>query len=133
MKFSDIELPSNRKFGSFFTAVFLIIGWYFFSVETANFSYVSFGVATIFFLVTLVNAKLLLPLNKLWMRFGLLLGMIVSPIVFGVIFFGLFTPISLLMWLFGRDELRLKLKSRDSHWKSKEMTASQSDSFKRQF
>mgnify|MGYP006119171037 CR=1 FL=1 len=133
MKFSDIELPSNRKFGSFFTAVFLIIGWYFFSVETANFSYVSFGVATIFFLVTLVNAKLLLPLNKLWMRFGLLLGMIVSPIVFGVIFFGLFTPISLLMTLFGRDELRLKLKSRDSHWKSKEMTASQSDSFKRQF
>ena len=89
--------------------------------------------ATIFFLVTLVNAKLLLPLNKLWMRFGLLLGMIVSPIVFGVIFFGLFTPISLLMTLFGRDELRLKLKSRDSHWKSKEMTASQSDSFKRQF
>ena len=133
MKSSDIKLSSNCKFGLFFTAVFLIIGWYFFSVEITNFSYVSFGVATIFFLVTIVNAKLLLPLNKLWMRFGLLLGMIFSPIVFGIIFFGLFTPISLLMRLFGRDELRLKLKSRDTHWKSKEITDSQSNSFNNQF
>nr|VFK79555.1 MAG: hypothetical protein BECKSD772D_GA0070982_105412 [Candidatus Kentron sp. SD] len=133
MKFSEVELPSNRKFGFFFTAIFLIIGLYFLSGESASFSYVLFCVAALFSLVTLVRAELLLPLNKLWLRLGLLLGMIVSPIVLGVIFFGLFTPISLLMKLFGRDELRLKLEARGSHWKSKEMTSSPSESFKHQF
>ena len=88
--------------------------------------------AVIFLLVTLTKSDALLPLNKLWMRFGLLLGMIVSPIVLGVIFFGLFTPIATLMRLSGRDELRLKYTQRASHWISREEPI-KSESFKRQF
>ena len=133
MNFSEIELPSNRKFGFFFAAIFIILGFYLFIKGVVTFSYISFVIATLFFLVTLIKSDLLLPLNKLWMMLGLLLGMIISPIVLGIIFFCLFTPISLLMKLVGRDELRLKLKSHHSHWKVLNTDASKSDSFKYQF
>ena len=133
MNLPDVDLPSNRKFGFFFTAVFVVIGVYLFIDEATTSSYVLFALASTFFVITVVKAEALLPLNKLWMKFGLLLGMIVSPIVLGIIFFGLFTPISLLMKLFGRDELRLKLANRASHWKERNTDASQADSFKHQF
>ena len=87
---------------------------------------------SIFLLITLIKSDALLPLNKLWMRFGLLLGMIVSPIVLGVIFFGLFTPIAMLMRLSGRDELRLKFTQKASHWISRGEPI-KSESFKHQF
>ena len=88
--------------------------------------------ALAFLLVTLIKCDALLPLNKLWMRFGLLLGMIVSPIVLGVIFFGLFTPIAMLMRLSGRDELRLKFTQKTSHWISRGEPI-KPESFKHQF
>ena len=133
MDLSGIQLPSNRKFGFFFTGVLVIAGAYFLNQATMMLGYSLLGLAAVFLLVTLVKADLLLPLNKLWMRFGLLLGMVVSPIVLGVIFFGLFTPISVLMRLFGRDELRLNLKSRDSYWKERQTETAQKDAFKYQF
>ena len=73
-------------------------------------------------LITFVNEHALLPLNKLWMKFGQLIGIIVSPIVLGIIFFGIFTPYSLLMRLFGRDELQLKLRKRKSYWKLRDQS-----------
>lgn len=133
MNYSDVELPSNRKFGFFFTAIFAAIGAYLFSGEAVTLTYVLFALATIFFVVTIVKADALLPLNKLWMKFGLLLGLIVSPIILGIIFFGLFTPIALCMKVFGRDELRLKLAKRTSYWKERNMDISQVDAFKHQY
>ena len=76
---------------------------------------------------------MLLPFNKLWMMLGVFLGKIISPIVIGIIFFGLFTPISLFMKLFRRDELRLKLKPSKTHWKIRNEGNSQVDAFKHQF
>ena len=133
MKFADIELPSNRKFGYFFTAVFAVAGIYFYIRDSTSLSYVLFGLSILFVLITLLKADLLLPLNKLWMGLGLLIGMIVSPIVLGAIFFLLFTPISLIMKLVGRDELRLKFTQRDSHWKPRTAEGAQPDTFKNQF
>ena len=133
MTLSDIELPSNRKFGLFFTAVFAIAVGYFFYEGASGLAWVFFALAIVFFVVTLTKSELLLPLNKCWMRFGLLLGMIVSPIVMGVIFFALFTPIGFLMRLFGRDELRLKPKSHASYWKVRNPIRPSVDSFKHQF
>jgi len=132
MKFSETELPSNKKFGIFFTFVFLIAAGYFYINSSMNMAYLLAVAASILFLVSLVKADLLLPLNKLWMRFGLLLGMIVSPIVLGVIFFGLFTPIAFLMRLSRRDELRLKFKEKNTHWISRDEPI-HADSFKHQF
>ena len=86
----------------------------------------------VFFLVTLFKAEILKPLNNLWMGFGLVLGMIVSPIFMGVIFFMIFTPIGILMRLFGRDELLLQFKTKPSYW-TKRNNDLQSNSFRRQF
>jgi hypothetical protein len=132
MKFSEIELPSNRKFGFFFTFVFALAATYFRYSANLTWTYVFISAAVAFLLVTLIMSDVLLPLNKLWMRLGLLLGMIVSPIVLGVIFFGLFTPIAILMRLSGRDELRLKVTQKTSHWISRKEPI-KSESFKQQF
>ena len=133
MNFSEIELPSNRKLGFFFTAVFTFISLYFFYQASNQIASIFLIIATVFLAMTLFKAEGLLPLNKLWMRFGLLLGMIISPIVLGILFFGLFTPISLVTRLFGRDELRLKLAKRESHWKKRSVDQIQTETFKNQF
>ena len=133
ISFSDIELPSNRKFGFFFTTIFLLVGIYLF-VEKINYlSYLSFFFTAILLIITLFKEDLLFSLNKLWMKLGILLGMVISPIIMGIVFFGLFTPISLMMTLFRRDELRIKLKERDSYWKVREFPVVTSESFKNQF
>ena len=132
MKFSEIELPSNRKFGLFFTFLFAVAAAYFYYVENISWAYAFVAASSMFLLFTLIKADALLPLNKLWMWFGLLLGMIVSPIVLGVIFFGIITPIAITMRLSGRDELRLKSNKKATNWilRSKPI---KSDSFKHQF
>jgi len=129
---SDIKLPSNHKFGYFFTFIFLIASLYFFFREINLAFYVLGTCSIVFFLVTLFKAEILRPLNKLWMSFGLFLGMIVSPIVMGFIFFIIFTPIGILMRLFGRDELLLKFKTKPSYW-TKRNDDIQSNSFRKQF
>ena len=132
MKFSEIELPSNKKFGFFFTFIFAAAAAYFYNSENMTWSLVFVAVSFKFLVITMIRDALLLPLNKLWMRFGFLLGMIISPLVLGVIFFGLFTPIAMLMRLSGRDELRLKLSNKSSHWISRSEPI-KSESFKNQF
>ena len=132
MKSSDIELPSTRNFGFFFTFVLFVAAIYFHYSANASLAYVFTVAALVSLLITLIRSEVLLPLNKLWMRFGLLVGMIVSPIVLGIIFFGLFTPIAMLMRLSGRDELRLKFAQKASHWTSRE-EPSKFESFKHQF
>ena len=132
MKFSVIELPSNRKFGFFFTFVFAVAAVYFYYTANVSWAYAFIAAASIFLLVTRLKSDALLPLNKLWMRLGLLLGLIVSPIVLGIIFFGLVTPIAMLMRLSGRDELRLKFNQKASHWISRG-EPTKSESFKHQF
>ena len=132
MNFSEIELPSNRKFGGFFTTVFAAVASYFYYLANFSWAYIFSIIALILMLITLIKSDALLPLNKLWMRFGLLLSMIVSPIVLGIIFFGLFTPIAILMRLAGRDELRLKFNPKNSHWISRSEPI-KVESFKHQF
>ena len=131
-KFSEIELPSNKKFGYFFTLIFLIITGYFFLNKSLNLSYVFATISITLFFITIIKADLLLYPNKLWIKFGLLLGMIISPIVLGILFFVLFTPTAILMKFYGRDELRIKFKKNTSYWILRE-TQINSDSFSNQF
>ena len=125
-------LPSNHKFGYFFTFIFLIASIYFYFIENSIAFLVLGTCSIVFFLITLFKAEILRPLNKLWMGFGLVLGVIVSPIVMGIIFFMIFTPIGLLMRLFGRDELLLQFKTKPSYW-TKRNNDMLSNSFSRQF
>ncbi len=132
MKFSEIELPSNRKFGIFFTAVFTIVAVYLYYTNTTKWSYIFCGVGLAFLVVSIIKEEALLPLNRLWMKFGLLLGIVVSPIILGIIFFGIFTPIATLMRIFGRDELHLRLKKKTTYWIRRKETE-ENNSFKNQF
>ena len=127
------ELPSNKKFGLFFALIFFLLALYLNQFSSQSLALFSLVMSLLLFLAALFFERVLTPLNKLWMKFGLLLGMIVSPLVMGIIFFTLFMPISLIMRLFGRDELRLKMKPRDSHWKRRQHDESGENSFKHQF
>tara|TARA_X000000950_G_scaffold7983_1_gene8781 strand:- start:3512 stop:3910 length:399 start_codon:yes stop_codon:yes gene_type:complete len=132
MNLSNVKLPSNRKFGFFFTAVFLISATYAHYIGSTIWFYTLSLIGLTFFVITLIKAEILLPINKLWMKFGLLLSLIISPIVMGIIFFGLFTPVAIFMNLIGRDELRLKRKKQTSYWINRETTI-QTNAFKQQF
>ena len=132
MKFSQIEIPSNRNFGFLCTFVFVAAATHFYYSTYIIWSYVFLIIAFVFLLVTMVKSDMLLPLNKLWMRFGFLLGVMVSPIVLGIIFFALFTPISMFLRFVGRDELRLKFTQKPSYWILRSGSI-KSESFKNQF
>jgi hypothetical protein len=132
MNFSQLELPSNLKFGSFFTAI-LALGAVFFFVKGANgFGTAFAGCAVGFGLVTLLKQDLLSLPNRLWMQLGFILGRIVSPIVLGILFFAIFTPVAIVTRLFNRDELRLKSSASQSHW-DRTNRLSDGSSFKQQF
>ena len=133
MNMSDVELPSNRKFGLFFSAFSFILSIYFYFYSNFLLSYILITVGLLFFTVALIKSDLLLPLNNLWMWFGMLIGRIVSPIVLGVVYFGLFTPMSFIMRLIRRDELRLRANNDGTKWISRENSSIKSASFKNQF
>ena len=133
MIFSEIKLPSNQKFGYFFTIIIASIAIYFFYRDNILTSFIALLISLFFFLTSIFKASLLLPLNKAWMRLGFLIGMLVNPLVLGFIFFLLFTPLALIMRLFNRDELRLKVKNRSSHWKKRNIEETEINDFKQQF
>jgi len=112
--------------------VFFAVAGYFWHSDNTTAAFISITLSALFLITTLIKADLLRPLNKLWMRVGLLLGMIVSPIVLGIIFFIMFTPIALAMRLLRRDELRLRFKNKSSYWIKREAPL-QPESFKNQF
>ncbi len=133
MKYKQIELPSNKKFGFFFFIIFLFLGAYLFVKNYSLASSVSILIATIFLFFAVFLPDKLLYLNSCWMQFGVLIGKIVSPVVLGVIFFGIFLPIGLSMRLFGRDELGLNMRDVSSYWKKRQSVKIKSNSFKDQF
>ena len=119
MKQKEIKTGSNKSFGIVFFVIFIIIAlWPLLKDE--NIRVWSIIVSITFLTLGLLNSKILTPLNKLWMRLGILLGAIVSPIVMGVIYFGVITPIGLIMKVFGKDVLNLKLdKNKTTYWLKK--------------
>ena len=111
----DVKISSNRSFGIVFFIVFLLIALYplTYSEEIRVWSAT---ISLIFLVLGLFNSKILTPLNKLWFKFGIFLGKIVSPIIMGIIFFLVVTPIGLLMRLLGKDLINLKYNNNKSYW-----------------
>ncbi len=116
---NNIKLPTNRNFGIVFFVFFLIIalwpllGGYELRVW-------SLGISSIFLILGIMNSKYLSPLNKLWFKFGLLLGSIFAPLVMFLIFFLIVTPIGLFMRILGKDILRLKKRDK-TYWINKKI------------
>lgn len=115
MNQNDIKIGSNRSFGIVFFIVFLIISIYPLS-NSENIRIWSLLISIIFLILGLLNSKLLNPLNKIWFKFGLLLGKIISPIVMGIIFFFVVTPIAMFMKLLRKDLINLKFNNNSTYW-----------------
>jgi hypothetical protein len=122
----ESALPSDRKFGWTFAALFVLIG------ALSHPWLIALG--ALFAVVTVTRAELLGPLKRAWMRLGELLNRVVSPIVMAVIFFAVFTPVGLVMRAFGRDALSLRYEPKaDSYWKRREPPGPAEDSFRNLF
>ena len=119
----NIKISSNKSFGIVFFIVFLIFSIYpiFNSGDLRIWSLI---ISIIFLILGLLNSSILSPLNKLWFKFGILLGSIISPIVMGIVFFGVVTPTSIIMKIFRKNLLGLKKNNKKTYWVEKPLIKS---------
>ena len=115
----DIKISSNKSFGIVFFIVFFLIALYPL-LNGQEIRLWALIISAVFLILGLLKSKLLTPLNKLWFRFGIFLGKIISPIIMGFIFFLVVTPIGLIMRLLGKDVLNLKYNKERSYWIEKD-------------
>jgi len=113
------KIGSNRSFGIIFSIFLSIVGlWPLMNSNPPRLW--ALIVALIFLLLGLLNSKLLTPFNKLWIKFGEFLGKIISPIVMGIVYFFVVTPIGIFMRLNKKDLLKLKFSENSSYWIKRE-------------
>ena len=111
-----LKIGSNKSFGIVFFIVFLLISIYPL-INNESIRLWSLIISLIFLILGILNSKILSPLNKLWFKFGIFLGKIISPIIMGIIFFLVVTPIGFIMRLLGKDLLNLKYNNiHKSYW-----------------
>lgn len=108
-------MSTNKNFGIVFFLFFLLISLYplIYGKDIRIWSLI---ISFIFLILGLLNSKILYPLNKLWFKFGIFLGKIISPLIMGVIFFLVVTPTGLIVRLLGKDLLNLKYNRSKSYW-----------------
>ena len=111
----EIKISSNRSFGIVFFIVFLLIALYPL-LKGNDLRIWSLVISFIFLILGLINSKILTPLNRLWFKFGLLLGKFISPLIMGIIFFIVVTPIGIIMRLLKKDLLNLKYDKKETYW-----------------
>ena len=124
---------TDRAFGLIFAAVFsAIAGWPLLSGGTPH--WWALVLALVFGMVAFVHPALLAPLNRLWLRFGLLLNKITSPVIMGLLFYGVMTPYAYILRWLGKDLLRLRFDpSAESYWIERKPPGPAPETIKRQF
>lgn len=126
-----MEISYNRRFGLLFSIIFLFLAYYFNNKN--EYLFILFTTILILFLtLSIFKPSLLNAPSNYWLKFGLILGKIISPIILGIIFFLILTPISIITRIFGRDELKLKKINKKSYWVNKSIKIS-GDTFDNQF
>ena len=126
----SVKISSNRSFGLLFFIVFLAISlWPLKSQEDLRLW--AFILSLTFLVLGILNSKFLTPLNKLWIKFGFFLGAIVSPIIMGIVYFLVVTPIGIFMRFLGKDLLKKdKVKNVSTYWIKRDK---QKNTMKKQF
>lgn len=125
----NIKLPSNKSFGLLFFVVFMGIAIYQYS-NIGKINVYLISISLIFLVLGILNSRALTPFNKLWMKLGFLLGKIVAPIVMGVVFFFVITPIALLLRFFKKDVINLKKNKSTTYWiKKSDIISKMKDQF----
>ena len=110
------EKPSEKSFGVVFSIVFLIVALYPL-INSESLRIWALVTSIIFFFLAFLAPKILVLPNKLWFKFGLLIGSIVAPIVMAFVYFATVLPTGLIMHLLGKDLLKQKLdKNAKSYW-----------------
>ena len=105
----------NRNFGILFSVIFFIIA--IINLESNFLSKSSFFLSFIFFVISIFKPNSLFFLNKFWIKFGLLLGKIISPIIMYLIYFLCIYPISLLLRLFKKEIVEIKYDpNKKTYW-----------------
>ena len=115
MKNNDIKIGSNKSFGIVFFIVFLIIALYP-MLKGQDLRLWSLIISLIFLILGIINSTVLTPLNKIWFKFGILLGNIISPIVMAIVFFGVVLPTGIVMKILRKDLIRLKKNNKNTYW-----------------
>ena len=116
LKNSNIKIGTNKSFGIVFFLFFSIVSVFPVFFKDGNIRIWYLIIAIIFLILGLLNSKVLTPLNKIWFKFGILLGSFVSPIVMGIVFFVIVTPTSLIMRVLGKNLLNLKKDNKKTYW-----------------
>ena len=106
-KKEEVKVSSDRSFGIVFTLVFLAVGVWVVSGGQSK-GWLFFVSAALFLVVAIARPSILGPLNRAWARLGLLLGQVFNPILLGVVFFLVVTPMAVIRRLLGKDSLHLK-------------------------
>ena len=132
-KIDNYQLPTNKNFGYFFSLIFFIFAIYFFFTDKKIISSIFISLFIIIFLISFIKPSLLFFFNKMWMYFGYFLGIVFSSIILSFIFFLLFTPISLIMKIFKRDELRIRKEVCLTYWRIRSPAGPERSSLKNQF
>ena len=129
MKNNEIKISSNKSFGVVFFIVFFLFGiWP--VLKGNDVRYWSISLSLIFLILGLLNSKLLSPLNRLWFKFGIILGNFIAPIIMGLVFFLVVTQIGLIMKLLGKDLINLKKNNDKTYWiEKKEIKTSMKNQF----
>ena len=116
--YKDIKKKDNITFGLLFFVFFLIFGFY--PLNSSGFIRIwSVVLSLVFLIITIIRPNLFTFLNKLWIQFGILLGKIISPIVMGLVFFFVVTPIGMLVRILKKDVMGLK-RGASSYWINRE-------------
>ncbi len=130
---TPVKLPSDRSFGFTFTVVFALLGgWLWWKKSRWGIPFL--GASAGFALLAALLPRVLHPLNVVWMYFGALLNMIVSPIIMGVIYFVVFTPVALFFRITKRDALNRKFDGAlPSYWLERKPPGPDGATLPRQF
>ena len=134
-KRDDVKVPTERSFGRTFAIVFALLAAFSFWHHGISARFIVTGAISISFAaVTLIAPRMLRPLNLIWLKFRLLLHKIVNPLIMGLLFFGVFTPMGFFMRLFGADLLRVKrLPIAGTYWIARGEDRIPDSSMKNQF
>ena len=126
-------MPSNRKFGFFFSFLFCCLSGYFFYQDRVFYFFLMLSISLSLILVACLAPHKLFYLNKIWFRSGIALSKITAPIFLSSIYFFLITPLAILLKFFGRDELKLRTREKLSYWRDVPVSSTSNTDFKLQF
>jgi len=130
MKPQTKKMNSNRTFGLVFSFVFLLFAFWSFRGDFEHIKKIPLFISIFFLILGSVNSKLLTPLNFAWIKFGEMLGKVIAPIVMGIVYFIVLTPMSFILRIFKKDLLKIKFSKNNTYWIKRKK---KSTSMKKQF